>query len=166
MDEKGLSDKKQQTLLEHFFTEQKIWYPDYWGLCLAGGIMFVLAMFMFIMPIQLWEGDYTPLLTMLCLELIGVELYLGRYCSFRAEGKIWDVYEVLRQLPVSRRQLKIYRVRKLLKLCLKMTGTAVICQTAFAGVFMHTFFIGNIVMPVVCCLLTPMGIVGGYLWKS
>ena len=165
MNENGFQNKKQQTLLEHFFAEEKIWYPDYYLLCVVGGIVFVLTMFLYIMPFQIWEGDYTPLLTMLCMELIGVETYLGRYCGFKAEGKIRDVYEVLRQLPVSRRQLKIYRVRKLLKLCLKMTGTAVICQIAFAGVFMHTFSVGNILMPAVCCFLMPMVIVGGYLWK-
>lgn len=165
MNEMGFLDKKEQTLLEHFFAEEKIWYPDYWGLRFAGSLMFVIAMFLFVMPFQIWEGDYTPLMTMLVLELAGVELYLDRYCRFRAEGKIWDVYEVLRQLPLSHRQLKIYRVRKLLKLCLKMTGTAVICQTASAGVFMRTFSMGNILMPVVFCFLVPMVIVGGYLFR-
>lgn len=163
MDKKQFIDRKQQILLDKFFAEEKIWNPNYWGNCLAGGIMFVIAMFLFIMPIQLWEGDYTPLFTMLIMELIGLEVYLGRYCQFREE-KIVNVYDVLKQLPLSRRQLKLYRVRKLLKLCLKMTGTAVICQTAFAGVFMHTFSVGNILMPVVCCFLVPAVIVGGWLW--
>lgn len=166
MNEKGLLEKKQQTLLENFFAEEKIWYPDYWGLRFAGGLMFVIAVFLFVMPFQIWEGDYTPLMTMLVLELAGVELYLDRYCRFRAEGKIWDVYEVLRQLPLSRHQLKRYRVRKLFKLCMKITGTAAICQIAFAGVFLHTFSMGNILMPVVFCFLVPMVIVGGYLWKK
>lgn len=166
MDGKGFLDKGQQAVLEQFFKEEKIWYPDYWYLCFAGGLMLAPAMFLFIMPFQIWEGDYTSVLVVLVLELIGVETYLGRYVSFRAEGKIKDVYEVLRFLPVSRCQFKRYRIGKLLGLCLKLAGTAVICQTVFAGVFMHTFSVGNILMPAVCCFLVPVAIAGGYLWRK
>lgn len=164
MERRGFMDEKQQTLLEHFFAGEKTWFPDYFAGCLAGGIMFVLAAFLFIMPFQIWEEDYTPLLFMLCMELAGLDIYLGRYCYFTREGKRETVYDVLKHLPVSRRQLNIYRIKKLFKLCLKMTGIAVICQTAFAGVFMHTFSMGNILMPGVFCFLTPMVIVGGFLW--
>lgn len=156
MDGKGFLDKGQQAVLERFFKEEKIWYPDYWYLCFAGGLMLVPAMFLFIMPFQIWEGDYTSVLVVLVLELAGLEVYLGRYVSFRAEGKIKDVYEVLQFLPLSRCQFKRYRIGKLFRLCLKLTGTAAICQTAFAGVFMHTFSIGNILMPVLLCFLVPM----------
>lgn len=165
MDGKGFLDKGQQAVLEQFFKEEKIWYPDYWYLCFAGGLMLAPAMFLFIMPFQIWEGDYTSVLVVLVLELIGVETYLGRYVSFRAEGKIRDVYEVLQFLPVSRRQFNRYRMGRLFRLCLKLTGTAALCQTVFAGVFMHTFSIGNILMPVLLCFLVPMVIVGGYLFR-
>lgn len=165
MNRKGLEDKRQQAALERFFAEEKIWYPDHYLLCFVGGLLFVISMILFIMPFQIWEGDYTPLLTMLCLELIGVETYLERYVSFKGEGKKRDVYEVLRFLPVSHRNIKIYRVKKLFWLCLKMAGTAAVCQMFFAGVFLHTFSPGNIGAPVLFCFLAPMAFAGGYLAK-
>ena len=68
MDGKGFLDKGQQAVLEQFFKEEKIWYPDYWYLCFAGGLMLAPAMFLFIMPFQIWEGDYTSVLVVLVLN--------------------------------------------------------------------------------------------------
>lgn len=160
-------NKKTQILLEKFYEEEKTWWRDCYGLHIAALIILPIAMFLLILPCQIWEGDYTILPMYVMLELMGLEFDMKRYFQFRENGKIKSVYMVTRYLPIARREIIIYALRKLLKRCLQLTGISLGCQIVFSLLFLHTVAPGNLLMPFLCCFLFPMVILGStFLWRQ
>lgn len=156
-------DEKQQLLLKEFYHQEKIWGTDYYLCNFVAGILLFPAMLLYIMPFQIWEGDYQVLGITFFIELMGMESYIKQYCEFREDGKRKSVYEIIRYAPVSHWQFALYILKKLLKLCLCLTGAAAACQTVFAVAFLDTFSVGNLLMPIVCCLVLPMILIGSSL---
>lgn len=160
-------NEKTQILLDKFYEEEKTWWRDCYGLRIVAIIILAITMMMFILPCQIWEGDYTTLPMIILLELIGLEYDMRRYFQFREEGKIKSVYLITRYLPIARREIIIYALRKLLKRCLQLTGIALGCQIVFSLLFLHTVAPGNLLMPLLCCFLFPMVILGStFLWRQ
>lgn len=160
-------NKKAQMLLEKFYEEEKTWWRDCYGLHIVAIIILAITMMMFILPCQIWEGDYTTLLMMILLELTGLECEMKRYFQFQEDGKTKSVYMITRYLPIARREIIIYALRKLLKRCLQLTGISLGCQIVFSLLFLHTVAPGNLLMPFLCCFLFPMVILGStFLWRQ
>lgn len=153
-------DEKQQLLLKDFYSQEKIWAADYYLYDVVAGILLFPAMILLIMPFQIWEGDYQVLGIVFFIELMGMELHVKQYCEFREAGERKSVYEIIRYAPVSHRQFARYILKKLLKLCLGLTGAAAFCQVVFALAFLDTFSVGNLLIPVLCCLVLPMVFIG------
>ena len=88
-------NRVQQDLLDRFFMEEKVWYPDYYGFYVAAVICLAIAMLLFIMPYQLWESDYFAVTWGLFLETMGLEMYSRRYLQYREKEKIKSIRTVL-----------------------------------------------------------------------
>ena len=147
---------KQQILLDNFFQNKNTWFSNGYLYNFVTGIFLFITALIHIMPYQLLEGDYRIMFIIFYLELMGLAIYLNTYCNFTdKDGKIKNIYEIIRYLPISHKQLVLYRLLKLTKLCLWLTGITAICQIFFAIVFLHDFSIGNLLMPVLCCLILP-----------
>jgi len=160
-------NKNAQILLEKFYEEEKTWWRDCYGLHIVAIIILAITMMMFILPCQIWEGDYTTLPMMVLLELLGLECEMKRYFQFQEDGKTKSVYMITRYLPIARREIIIYALRKLLKLCLRLTEISLGCQIVFSLLFLHTVAPGNLLMPLLCCFLFPMLILGNtFLWRQ
>lgn len=153
-------NEEHQLLLKDFYGQEKIWGTDYYLFNFVAGLLLFPAMILFIMPFQIWEGDYQVPGIAFIIELMGMELYVKRYCEFREDGKRKSVYEIIRYAPVSHRQFALYILKKLLKLCLCLTGAASVCQVVFAVACLDTFSAGNLLIPVLCCLVLPMVLIG------
>ena len=124
-------------------------------------------MILLIMPFQIWEGDYQVLGITFFTELMGLEIYVKQYCEFREDGKRKSVYKIIRYAPVSCKQFVLYALKKLLKLCLCLTGVAIVCQVVFALAFLNTFSVGNLLLPLLGCLILPMLLTGiTFLWRK
>ena len=153
-------DRKQQLLLEQFYKEFTTWCPEHVGYHYAGIFMLGLAMIMYCMPAQLLEGDYSILLHFLGMELLGMGIYLQKYTVYMEKGKTRSLDEVLRYLPVSRRQRLFFRFKKLFRICAWMTGIALFCQITFSVSFLHGLIWQNIAVPLVCNFVIPMSLNG------
>jgi len=154
-------ERKQQALLERFFREEGSWFPNYYLFYLPAVIFLGIAMMLYIFPFQLWEGEYRVVLILFFMELMGLEMYLRRYCQFQEDGKMKNICELFQYLPVSGRQFLLYRLRKLMRVCLWMAGITAACQTLSALAFLHTVSFGNLLMPLMLCLVLPMLFLGG-----
>lgn len=150
---------EKEVLLDEFFKNRETWSPNSYGYKIISVILLSLSIFILIMPYQIWEGDYISVIFLFYLELIGLETYLKPYCNFWEDnGKIVRVYDILKYLPISHRQLLGYRWKKLIKLCLRLTGITMFCQIAFSFAFLHTVSWGNILMPLLCSFVLPVSI--------
>lgn len=151
---------KQEVLLDKFFSNVELWWPNSYGNKVVSFIMLPLAIFLLILPCQMWEGDYHLIIMVFLLEFMGLEMYLKPYFVFLDDsGKIVRVDDIIRYLPVSYKQLTLYRWKKLIKLCLRLTGITMFCQVAFSFAFLHTVTWGNILMPLICTLILPVSMI-------
>lgn len=162
--ERVQADRKQQALLDRFFLEEKVWYPDYYAFYVVTVICLAIAMMLFIVPYQVWENDYQVLAYGLFLEAMGGEMYSRRYSQYREGGRTKSIREVLQYLPVSGAQTALYVFRKLMKLYLRLTAGAAACQILFSLIFLHRVSLANVLMPVVCCLILPALLSGATVW--
>lgn len=160
-------EEKTKTVLNKFYEKEKIWNRDYYLLHIVSMLILTISMLMFIMPCQIWEGDYTLFPMIILLEFMGLEIELKRYFQFREFGKNKSIYTITKYLPIAPRDIILYALRKLLKQCLWFTGIALGCQVVFSLLFLHTVTLGNIGMPLLCCLFFPMMILGSaFLWQK
>lgn len=152
------TDQRQQELLRKFYREETTWCPEHVGYQLAAGIMIGISMIVGVWPYQVWELPQNPSIGFMwnMLYLMGVIFYMQKYTNYTEGKKTKSVYDVLRYLPVSHRQLQIFIMKKIIRLCGRLTAVTICCQTVFAVAFMHTFSIMNIILPVGVDLLLPV----------
>lgn len=152
------ADQKQQELLQQFFKEETTWCPEHVGYHLAAVILIGISMILCMMPYQIWDfpEDSQVCFIWIMLYLMGVTYYMQKYNNYKEGTKTKAVYDILRYLPVSRRQFQIYTMNKIVKLCGRVTVAVVCCQTVFALAFMHTFSIGNILLPLAINFILPV----------
>ncbi|MCM1499893.1 MAG: hypothetical protein NC124_15630 [Clostridium sp.] len=154
------ADEKQQEIIGQFFKEWTSWCPWHVIYNLLAAIFIGISVMMWIMPFQVWDRseDLNVLMIFYGMELAGISFYEQKYLCYMEEQKEQMLYRVLRYLPVSDKQLHIFRIRKVAKLCLWLTGVIVTCQVAFAILFLHTFSVGNILIPLFGNFTIPLGL--------
>lgn len=155
------TDQHQQELLRKFYQEEATWAPEYVMYQLLAGITIGISMMLGVIPYQVWEfpRDTSVGFIWNMLYLMGVLYYMQKYTNYAEGRKTKSVFSVLRYLPVSCRQLQIFIIKKIFRLCGCLTVVTICCQTVFAVIFMHTFSIVNIILPVGVNLLLPVACV-------
>lgn len=155
------TDKRQQELLQKFYQEETTWCPEHVGYQLVAGITIGISMLLGVVPYQAWELARDPMIVLMwnILYLMGVIYYMQKYTNYAEGKKTKSVFDVLRYLPVSHRQLQIFILRKIVRLCGRLTVITICCQTIFALAFLHTFSVMNIILPVGVGLFLPVMVV-------
>ena len=162
-------DKKQQKKLEDFFKEENTWFPGPMGYKMVSIIILGITMLLFLLPYQIWElpEDGITIFLMYALEMMGFSYYIMQYTHYSEEKKNKSLSNIFKNLPVSRRQMAIYRVRKAVGICKWLAGITIIVQSLCAIAFMKTFSIGNIAFPLVFQFVLPVALAGsGILSKE
>lgn len=155
-------DHRQQELLRKFYQEETTWCPEHVGYQLAAAIMIGISMLLGVVPYQAWElsRNISTVLIWSMLYLTGAIYYMLKFMSYTEGRETKSVFDILRYLPVSHRQVQIFIMGKVVRLCSRLTLLTICCQTVFALSFMHTFSVVNIILPVGVNLLLPMV----YVW--
>ena len=155
------TDQRQQELLQIFYRKGTIWCPGHVTYQMLAAIMIGISMLLCVMPYQMWEFPRDTPVSFLCnmLYLTGVLYYMQRYTNYAEGRKTKSVFDILRYLPVSRGQLQIFIIKKIIRLCGCLTAVTICCQTVFAVAFMHTFSIENVFLPVRFNFLLPVSLV-------
>ncbi|MGN0485290.1 MAG: hypothetical protein ACI4HI_17255 [Lachnospiraceae bacterium] len=153
------ADEKQQALLETFFQKKEIWNPDYYMNNVAGYLFMGISLILLVFPVQVWEfpKDLGIFPEMYIFCLVGISLHLKQYRQYREDGKNKKMYEILKCLPIAQEQLWIFQFRKEVRVCARLAGIVMVCQTVFAISFLHTFSVWNILAPFLAFAL-PVGI--------
>lgn len=151
--------RKQQDILESFYKEFFSWSAKNIGLWLVTGIM------IFLQGIFLWF----PYQAMSEMKLFGLVAlfgmnaaanYIAPYLSFTEKGETVKVYDKLKYLPVSLRELQRFRCRKLVRFYGKVFLVFLAGQLFFSAVCYHEITWQNILYVTVLGLLLPLGIGG------
>lgn len=148
------TDKRQQELLQNFYQEETTWCPEHVGYQLVAAIMIGISMLLGVVPYQALE--LSPRIIWGVLYLTGVTYYMLKFMQYTEGRKTKSVFDILRYLPVSHRQVQIFIMKKTIRLCGRLTVVTICCQTVFALSFLHTFSVVNIILPVGVNLLLPL----------
>jgi len=158
-----MMDKRQQEVLEGFFKELFTWDMANVGFWVATGLMELILGILLLIPAE--ELD-TPLKGILWMvSIFGANWYIMAYLQIHDEGKQCKVYDRLKYLPVSLRQIRLFRLRKLVVFSAKMTGVFLVIQL-IALIFSREFTWTCILYPICFGFLFPVLIVGGITWFS
>ena len=159
-----ITDDRQQQCLEKFFAKEKTWYPDYFGCKFAAYMMFFCGIIGWLFPYQAeWVSIHESIKTYgiyTMIYLLGFSFYSQMFTSYKGSKRNRNLGEILQNLPVSSVQTAIFKAKKTLKICGRI---AVI-------VALHTFSIGNILIPLAVLYVLPAGIcaveIAVELWKG
>ena len=145
--EKKLYDKKQQQILDAFYKEFFTWRAEnigYW--IMAGILIFIHGIFMMI-PYQ--SLDLSDAQFFQYFVYMAYMWYLMPYNQFTENRKAQSIYQKIKYLPISLTQFKIYRLKKLTILCLRLLVVFMIGQLFFSFVIYHEITIDNILYPLI-----------------
>ncbi len=156
------ADEKQQKKLEAFFKEETTWCPEHVLSNFLAAFFLVLFTVFCVMPYQTWDfssDDRALLFGMAYCGVLGFSFYLQKYNTFSMVGNYRRrVDELLQYLPVSNRQLHIFRLKKMIRLCIRLAGVTIGCQTLFTLAFMHTYSVINLLWPLLLVFIVPVGV--------
>mgnify|MGYP006985979729 FL=1 len=151
-------DKSQQAVLDEFFKEETTWYIQQVLNNFLTALFIFISSGIMIIPHQVWNiaEDKAMLFIVYGLYLSAISVYGQTYTVYGESGEVKELYKVIRWLPVSACQFRLYRIRKCAKLCVKCT-VAIMAIRAFIAVgFMHNFCIFDLIIPIVFNLVFPV----------
>lgn len=160
--DKKLYNKKQQQLFDAFFKEFFTWSAENVGNWIAAGIfVFIHALFMVVpyQEIKEWDLNFSYVII-----VMGYMWYLTPYINFTENRKKQSIYQLIKFLPISLTQLRIYRTKKLAIFCLRLLAVFMIGQLFFSLVFFHEITLANICYPLVWGFVFPFGINAVMFW--
>lgn len=158
--------KSKQDLLQEFYSRQKEWWPDATLRDIACIIVMVIPyIFFLIMPMrECMRKDFLGIFMMLeFLFCLGIDFYRSRYGTVEENKKIIEISKIFKYMPISKRDIDLFVLKKVAKRCLKLTIASVTAQCALSIICYHTIEWFVIVIPVVILFVIPVIFAGrGY----
>lgn len=160
---KGLKvyDKKQQRMLDAFFKEFFTWNVQHVGMWLLTGIMILSFVCFMMVPYQEIvapsEEHVNIEAWLILMGIAGLNYYLMPYSRYNdgTKGRFIYIYEKIKYLPVSLKELRIFRIRKVFWFCLKLFVVLLIGQLVFAEIGFGEIVLGNFLYPFIFAFLIP-----------
>ncbi len=160
MEEKAYR-KTQQNILEQFFKDYFEKSKINAGYNIVGIIFIVLLLIVLWMPYQIYEEERTLKTCGLIWGMVGYYCYINKYnFAFDERGAVTKVYPYLQYLPISRRELKIFRLKKLISLQARVYLIAQAGQLLFCLIAYHQVTLSNFWFPFDYAFLSPFLVVG------
>ncbi|MBR4083478.1 MAG: hypothetical protein IKK33_04250 [Lachnospiraceae bacterium] len=160
--------KTQHNILEQF-------YKDYFekshiqlGYNVVAIIFFVILMIVMWFPYQTYtEDDRALKLLGLMFGALAAFIYMNSYrYAIDGRGAVTNIYQYLQYLPISKTELRMFRLKKLLRLLLKVYMPAQAGQLLFSLIAYHEITWGNLWFPFVYVFLVPFMVVGAGICVS
>lgn len=151
-------DVKQQETLARFFEEEKTWFANNIFYKYCGFLLIGCSLIMAVFPQKAMEGDtFWSCLAVYMLYIYGISMLCYRYAIYREQnGPVKSVSELLKYLPVSERQYRIFKFRKLKKTFFFLALFILAAKVGISLIAYHSFTVWDVVIPVGCYFLVPL----------
>ncbi len=147
--------KSREQMLEQFFKEFFTWKADNIGIWIVAGMLEFVCVILMCIPFQNMQEDGLMGIAAI-LAVGGAWYYINPYIFYLNEGKRNRIYHVINYLPVSLKELRLFRLKKVTLFCVKIFLVFLVGQMIFALIFFHGISWGNLIYPFVCGLVAPM----------
>ena len=151
-----LFDEREQNIIHKFYKELFSWSAADVGYKIVAGIFLFFHGCFMAFPYEDIK-DFEILLVQ-CFAYMGYLMYITPYLQFVEKGKVTKLKEKLKYLPISRKQLLLYRLRKLLVFSLKLFAVYLLLQLFFTLVIYHKLTLGSFLYPLLCGFVFPVGV--------
>lgn len=154
-------DKRKELVLEKFFKDFLSWKVDNLSYWILAGIFETICVIFMCIPYQKMsvEDLWVPIM----VGVAGTMFYISPYIYYRNEGKEERIYDIICYLPVSLRELRMFRLKKTILFCLKMYLIFFAGQIIFSLICYHGISWGAFLYPFVLGLVVPLLLTGIYL---
>lgn len=160
-----MEQSNRQQVLEKFFDE--FIADSYERVLIAMVVVFMEVVFVITMcvPYQVIEAsDAKMIAVMFYFGGMGIFLYMYSYRQFKEQNKMIRIAEKLKYVPISKKDLRIFKFRKVFKFCFRIFLICLVGQCILAIAVHGGLVWGNIWYPVVFCLLLPLGMGSLTIW--
>lgn len=156
MEEKTYT-KEQENILEKFFEEyhkRSHIHIGYTAVAKFFGALLVLGM---LIPSQVYGQSGKTVAG--CIILLGMVVsccYISAYTNaYDGRGAVTRIDMYLEYLPISKKQLNMFRLKKLLRFMFTVYLVAQVGQVLFSLIVFHELVAGTLLYPIVCAFLVP-----------
>ena len=151
-------NEKQQERLERFFEEETTWFANHIYFKYCGYIIMGCSLIMAAFPTKALDRDsFWSCLTAYMLYIYGVSMLHYRYTLFQEQkNNAKSIMVLLRYLPVSERQYRIFKFRKLKKTFFFLALFILAAKVGISLIAYHSFTVWDVVIPVGCYFLVPL----------
>ena len=156
-------DKDREEVLAGFFKNFFSWKADNIGYWIVAAMAELYAIVVMCIPFQNLIKENIWRVTFI-LTVGGAIEYICPYIFYRDGRKNRRIYDTIKYLPVSLEELKLFRLKKSVKFCLKMFGIFFAGQIIFSLICFHQIGWGNLLFPIIGGLLIPLVMSGIYVW--
>lgn len=163
--EKVQYNKRQQETLKEFYKGLFASIEESGGQLVVAGIFEIIFGIIMCIPYQEILVNKGLFMMVVFFGMIGVLYYNFPYRMYWEERKQVSVYEILRFLPVSKQQIRLFRLKKIALFCFRAFLVMFVGQLFFAFIAFHEICWGNIWYPVVVGFLIPFGIGSIPVWQ-
>lgn len=136
-------NKEKQKMLEGFYKEFFSYGYGGIGMWIAAGVGIAFAgMFCFMPYYKMLEGDIKSQAVVIMFAMGGFAYYVSPYISFVENTKQKRIYNKLKYLPISKKDIMAFCIKKLVKLSLKLLPIFLVGQIfcTWVGKFQFGFF--------------------------
>ena len=151
-------EARQQKVLDVFFKETFARNTIHLGYWIVTGIMVFVQVCLMLVPFQSWDSSDRSLIWLsVMLAGWGSISYISAYMNCtNGDGRVIQLYEKLKYLPISADILRKYRWKKVIRFYGKVYLVGQIGQLFFTLVSHHFVVLENFLIPLVGGLIAPV----------
>ena len=160
---------RQHRILDKFYKEFFSWSCLNIGYWIMSGIgVMIQTIFMFVPYQEICKDgfDRTVIFYVAMSASTAVFMYIMPYTRFKDKGELGTIYNKIKNLPISASVLRSYRLKKVISFTLKLFCISFVGQMFTSLIFFQEITMNNILYPVVCGLVIPLGIAVGNLYLT
>ena len=155
----------QVRLLQEFYKNLQTWEVSSVGAWLGAGILLSVGTALFWIPSQEYGADSPDQMMyvlMTYLLWIGLVLYMNPYTTITEERKRKSIMSKLQYLPVSRRSILLFQLKKLFRMVLLLGTVQLVGQCAVTAIAYRRLELRNLLFPILLGMLVP-GVMSGLI---
>ena len=152
-------DRSQQEKIAAFFKEETTYFPDHVLGKAAACILVGISSILLIIPFAEYENDMRMVIVCgFMLYAMGMFLYGTKYESYTEPltKKVFRISGLTKYLPVSRTQLTIFRIKKILNPCVIVTAVVVGIRCLYSVAVSGGVSVWDFVLPAAFMIGLPV----------
>ena len=155
---------REQEKISAFYKEFWSWKADNIGMWIGAGIFEVLFGVFMMIPYPEMQSDMGLIVLPMMMGFAGGAMYVAPYISFREGQETVSIYEKIKYLPVDYREMKKFRLKKLVLFVAKVFIVIFACQMFFTYFGVGSIRLADVAYAVLVGLVWPIVSNLPYVW--